>query len=329
MSSQIFNYAGAIHIHSKFSDGTGDIKKISKAAKKAGLNWIIITDHNNFDIEEGFYNGVCVIKGEEISPGTSNHYLALGINELIMPENNPQININKVKEAGGFGFAAHPDESINRKNKYNPIKWTDKTIIPDGIEIWNWFSDWADNYNETNIFTIAYSWFFRKKLIKGPKKETLIWWDELNKNLKQIVPAIGGVDAHALLIKKYIIPVKVFSYEYSFKTLTNLLQLSEKMPDDFKSQKELILNSLKSGKNILIDRNICKDYPTIEITKSNEFNIKLPVKAEINIIANGEKIYCINTKKYSFLMNPSVKYRIEVFYKNRPWIFTNPVTSNL
>ncbi len=38
---------GAIHIHTTHSDGTSTIKEIAKAAKKAGLEWIIITDHNN------------------------------------------------------------------------------------------------------------------------------------------------------------------------------------------------------------------------------------------------------------------------------------------
>ena len=37
MEKQFFNYLGAIHIHTKLSDGTGDINSISKAAKKAGL----------------------------------------------------------------------------------------------------------------------------------------------------------------------------------------------------------------------------------------------------------------------------------------------------
>ena len=165
MKKQFFNYLGAIHIHTKLSDGTGDINSISKAAKKAGLNWIIITDHNNFDIKEGFYNGVCVIKGEEISPCSSNHYIALDIKNLINPSDDTQKFVDEVRAQGGFGFAAHPDEADNRKNKAHPIKWTDKTIVPDGIEIWNWFSDWADNYDETNIFKIAYSYFFRHKLI--------------------------------------------------------------------------------------------------------------------------------------------------------------------
>ena len=265
MEKQFFNYLGAIHIHTKLSDGTGDINSISKAAKKAGLNWIIITDHNNFDIEEGFYNGVCVIKGEEISPCTSNHYIALGIKNLINPSDDTQKFVDEVRAQGGFGFAAHPDEADNRKNKAHPIKWTDKSVIPDGIEIWNWFSDWADDYDESNIFKIAYSYFFRHKLIQGPHKETLKWWDELNKNSEHIIPAIAGVDAHALKISKYIIPIKIFPYKDCFKTLTNIIPLKNKPPEDFEEQKNLILSSIKNGNNIMINRHIKKDIPLIYI----------------------------------------------------------------
>ena len=33
-----YYYPGAIHIHTKFSDGSGDIQQITRAAKKNGLN---------------------------------------------------------------------------------------------------------------------------------------------------------------------------------------------------------------------------------------------------------------------------------------------------
>ena len=46
----MFQYCGAIHIHSLFSDGTGDLNTIVKAAKKSGLDWIIVTDHNTMEI---------------------------------------------------------------------------------------------------------------------------------------------------------------------------------------------------------------------------------------------------------------------------------------
>ncbi len=198
---------GVIHVHSNFSDGSGGIEEISKDAKKAGLKWIIITDHNNFDIQEGIFNGVYVIKGEEISPNDDNHYLALGINKYIEPSFNAQENVVNVRSAGGVGFAAHPDEGVDknnsvRKNKFRAINWLDKNIEPDGIEIWNWFSQWGDNLNDGNIFTLAYAYLFKNRLITKPSLKTLIWWDNLNNKNKEIVPAIGGVDAHAMKISK-------------------------------------------------------------------------------------------------------------------------------
>ena len=324
MEKQFFNYLGAIHIHTKLSDGTGDINSISKAAKKAGLNWIIITDHNNFDIEEGFYNGVCVIKGEEISPCTSNHYIALGIKNLINPSDDTQKFVDEVRAQGGFGFAAHPDESENRKNKAHPIKWTDKSVIPDGIEIWNWFSDWADDYDESNIFKIAYSYFFRHKLIQGPHKETLKWWDELNKKSEHIIPAIAGVDAHALKISKYIIPIKIFPYKDCFKTLTNIIPLKNKPPEDFEEQKNLILSSIKNGNNIMINRHIKKDIPLIYI-ENKLIVVKLSTKAQIKIIQNGTPIHSEINDNLKFPIQEKTKYRIEIYLKNQPWIFSNPI----
>lgn len=324
MEKQFFNYLGAIHIHTKLSDGTGDINSISKAAKKAGLHWIVITDHNNFDIEEGFYNGVCVIKGEEISPCTSNHYIALGIKNLINPSDDTQKFVDEVRAQGGFGFAAHPDEADNRKNKAHPIKWTDKSVIPDGIEIWNWFSDWADDYDESSIFKIAYSYFFRHKLIQGPQKETLKWWDELNKNSEHIIPAIAGVDAHALQISKYIIPIKIFPYKDCFKTLTNIIPLKNKPPEDFEEQKNLILSSIKNGNNIMINRHIKKDIPLIYI-EDKSIIVKLSTKAQIKIIQNGTPIHSEINDNLKFPIQEKTKYRVEVYLKNQPWIFSNPI----
>lgn len=325
MKKQFFNYLGAIHIHTKLSDGTGDINSISKAAKKAGLNWIIITDHNNFDIKEGFYNGVCVIKGEEISPCSSNHYIALDIKNLINPSDDTQKFVDEVRAQGGFGFAAHPDEADNRKNKAHPIKWTNKSVIPDGIEIWNWFSDWADDYDETNIFKIAYSYFFRHKLIQGPHKETLKWWDELNKKSENIIPAIAGVDAHALKISKYIIPIKIFPYKDCFKTLANVITLENEIPKDFESQKKLILSSIKNGNNLMINRHIKNEIPLIYV-ENKTIIVKLSTKAEIKIIQNGTQIFTENTKNLKFPIDENAKYRIEINLKNQPWIFSNQIS---
>lgn len=312
------------------------------AAKKAGLSFIIITDHNYYDAEEGFYNGVCVIKGEELSSDNGNHYLALGIDKFINNNpNNPHENADNVRANGGFGFAAHPDESDNRKNKNKPLKWLDKSVNVDGVEIWNWFSDWADNYDDNNIFKIAYSYLFRENLIKGAPVKTLEWWDYLNNTRSNIIPAVGGVDAHALKIKKYIIPVTIFRYEYLFNTVCNNIILDKPLDKSFEECKKAILSAIKNGNNIItnnkintnsnivfkISNNTDEAYcgEKISLDKETILTVKLPHAATICVFKNGQEIHKQNNKTLKCKIDEKGKYRIQTFYKNKPYVYSNPI----
>lgn len=335
-----YNSVGAIHIHSVYSDGTGNIESISKAAKKAGLDWIIITDHNSFEIEEGIYNGVYVIKGEEISPKNENHYLALGINKYIQPNTDAKHNIEAVKMNGGFGFAAHPDESDYRQNSHQPIKWTNKNVIPDGVEIWNWFSEWADNLNNKNIFTLAYAFLCKNKLVKSANSNVLFWWDNLNNVSEKIVPAIGGIDAHALKIKDYIIPVTIFPYESMFKTIVNIVTSDEEFKTDFFARKEQILEALKSGRNLIINRAVSKEIPVIKISNQKQtvtsgesinldnetlLNVQTKKRSSIKIIHNGKEIKSVISNSIKMLLNEVGKYRVEIKFGERGFAYSNPI----
>ena len=335
-----YNSVGAIHIHSVYSDGTGNIESISKAAKKAGLDWIIITDHNSFEIEEGIYNGVYVIKGEEISPKNENHYLALGINKYIQPNTDAQHNIEAVKMNGGFGFAAHPDESDYRRNSHQPIKWTNKNVRPDGVEIWNWFSEGVDNLNNRNIFTLAYAFLCKNKLVKSANSNVLFWWDNLNNVSEKIVPAIGGIDAHALKIKDYIIPVTIFPYESMFKTIVNIVTSDEEFKTDFFARKEQILEALKSGRNLIINRAVSKEIPVIKISNQKQtvtsgerinldnktfLNVQTKKRSSIKIIHNGKEIKSVISNSIKMLLNEVGKYRVEIKFGERGFAYSNPI----
>jgi len=343
-----YTYKGAIHIHTMLSDGTGDIDMISKAAKKAGLDFIIITDHNYYDTDEGVINGVYVIKAQEISPIQSNHYIALDVNKTILPKDDTKIYVDEVRKLGGFGFSAHPDEGfivnekgnvIPRKNSNHCIPWTDKNVIPDGIEIWNWFSNWADNLDDTNILSLAYAFIFKHNIITPPSKITTAWWDKLNNEKETIIPAIGGVDAHALKIKKYIIPVTVFPYETCFKTITNIIKLNKKLSSDFTLAKKQILKAIKSGNNIILNRHTVAEIPNIYAkNNSGEYycgediildnNTSLHFLAnnifEICLIYNGSTINKVKTNNYCYKINEAGKYRLEVSYRGRGFLYTNP-----
>lgn len=335
-----YNSIGAIHIHSVYSDGTGDIESISKAAKNAGLDWIIVTDHNSFEIEEGIYNGVYVIKGEEISPKDENHYLALGINKYIQPNVNAKHNIEAVKLNGGFGFAAHADESDYRRNSHQPIKWTNKNITPDGVEIWNWFSEWADNLNDRNIFSLAYAYLFKHNLVKEANATTIKWWDKLNNTSDKIIPAIGGIDVHALKIKGYVIPVTIFPYQDMFKTIVNVISSNKPFAKDFETRKTQILEAIKTGRNLIINRVVSKEIPIFKISNKNQtvtngesisldnetlLNVQTKKKGSIKIFHNGKEIKSVISNSTKMLLNEVGKYRVEIKFGKRGFAYSNPI----
>lgn len=340
-----FSSIGAIHIHTKFSDGTGDIETISKAAKNAGLDWIIVSDHNDFSVKEGIYNGVCVIKSEEISPDIGNHLLAFDIKEEIIKSEDTTENIENVHKQGGFCFAAHPDESDFRKNPNPPIKWQDKTIVPDGIELWNWFSDWANRYNNQNIFYIAYAYLFRKKLIRGTEPQTRFWWDKINNVRDEIFPAIAGTDAHALKINNFLIPVTIFPYEYCFNTAVNQIFTDEKLSSDFETAKKQVFNAIKKGNTLLLNRKKCRkdNYKKLSLTVVNsvgetvycgekikldsdtKIELHLHKKAEISLFLDGNEIRYDNTNNFVHNVTERGKYRIEVYNGNSPVLYSNPI----
>ncbi|HSA06627.1 MAG TPA: PHP domain-containing protein [Candidatus Gastranaerophilales bacterium] len=331
---------GAFHIHTKYSDGTGTIPQIAKDAKKAGLDWIIITDHNNLaglkNNEEGWHDGLAVIVCEEITPDNGNHYLALDIKQEIPPSANPQEYINAVNDQGGFGFVAHPDESRSRKNNRRPLRWDDWNLRGfHGIEIWNYLSDWTDNYNKN--FSL-YHILVKNRILKGPSKNILKWWDDVNNETATIVPAVGSLDTHAFDFKF----VKIFPYFDNFKTITNYLFLEEKLSSDFNEAKKQILNGLKNGNNMIVNRFWNKkndEFCFKIITKNQEvfsgekiyhdensrLIIKLPEKAKIKLLLDG-KIVLEKETNFLEIKDLSVgKYRFEAYLKNKPWIFSNPI----
>ena len=334
---------GAIHIHTTYSDGTSTIKQIARAAKKAGLEWIIITDHNNLTglKEEGWYDGVAVIVGEEISPKAGDHYLAFDIKQTISENSHPQDYINEVNRQGGFGFIAHPDESTHRKHHLPPLIWTDWEIKGfQGLEIWNYLSDWGDQYNPKHAL---YDYLFRNHSLKGPTTKVLNWWDKLNNENKEIFPAIGSLDAHALKYTyKKIFILKIFSYKDCFKTLTNYVYLEEKLSPSFDKAKKQIYDAVRLGNNLIINRvwskksdeisfyienNLKKAFSgdKIAFNEENILTVKLPKIGNIRILYNGKIIRDVNTYEFQMSDLKLGKYRLEVRYKNRPWIFSNPI----
>ena len=242
---------GAIHIHTTCSDGSGDINEISRSAKRAGFDWLIITDHNKMEVKEGLYNGVYVLVGEEISPSSdTNHCMALGLRSNIDNTENPEEYLFEIKKQSAMSCICHPHESMNRKNPYKPIRWEyDDLRLVDGVEIWNYFSNWTDLYCDKNVMSQAFYYLFGNFLKNEPKKDTLALWDRMNISSENIKFAIGGLDAHKIMFKKFLFKFPVYPYYIMFKTVVNVIPSKEKLSENFEEAKRFILNSIKTGRH--------------------------------------------------------------------------------
>ncbi len=344
----MIEYIGAIHMHSTFSDGTGEVPDIAKFADEVGLDFIILTDHNTLRaLQEGYekwYGNTLLLVGCEINDKENkNHYLAFGIDEAFTTRTPAKKYVAKVKELGGIGFLAHPHEK--RKHKDHPAyPWTEwDTEDFTGIEIWNHMSEWVENLTEENKYR---SFLHPLRTINAPPKETLKVWDELNQTRKVI--GIGGIDAHA---HKYnlvgFLEVEIFPYKVLFKSIRTHILLDKaivkgKTAKDLETAKWQIYNALKDGRCFIANDYVAESKgfrfyaevngkkfqmgETVPDLKNVKLKVFLPgIDAEIKLLRNGRIVGTNNGIDAEFIINKKGAYRIEVYFENRAWIFSNHI----
>ncbi len=346
----MFEYSGVIHVHSIFSDGSGDIKEIAQYANESELDFVILTDHNTLralhEGYEGWYSNTILLVGCEINDKENkNHLLALNINEAYSTRLPAKEYVHKVKEAGGLGFIAHPHEKRNSMEKHPPYPWTEwDTEEFTGIEIWNHMSVWMEGLTEEN----KYNYFMHPlKSITPPPAETLEVWDKLN--LGRRVVGIGGADAHAHKVNLLgFFEVEVFPYKVMFKAIrTNILLNEELKPNsDLNKSKTLIYEALENGRCFVNNfyygnakgfrfyaesgNNIFQMGDSIPFNKEIKLKVEVPnSNAEIRLLRNGTIIKNQIAPQIEFFVEQPGAYRVEVYTNDSAWIFSNHIRIGL
>ncbi len=99
---------GAWHVHTTRSDGRGTLAEIVAAARAAGLQFVVVTDHNVLTLEEqGWRDGVLVVEGTEASTAFG-HVAALGVPRALTPEERDGDPLGAIAALGGQAILAHP-----------------------------------------------------------------------------------------------------------------------------------------------------------------------------------------------------------------------------
>lgn len=263
-----YEAVGNLHMHTPYSDGEKYHAAIAEDAIKAGLDFVIVTDHNILvQGVDGYYengNGrVLLFTGEEIHnvrrQPQASHFLTYGVNqELADLAPDPQQLIDATIAAGGYGFLAHPHEKDLPIVSEPNLGWHDWDIDGfTGLEIWNYMSCMKNRLADAlgglrwqsrltgNLAAVRVA-LNPEKVVTGPEPETLALWDELLAQGKQIV-AIGNSDAHGTPMSMGPLKREIYPYEFLFRAVNTHILTSEPLNGNVEHDKQLILNAVGRG----------------------------------------------------------------------------------
>ncbi|MBI4379547.1 MAG: PHP domain-containing protein [Nitrospinae bacterium] len=358
VKENLYDYAGAIHVHSSYSfDGNVSIDKIIEAAKMTGIDFIMLTDHFRLDAKRDGHEGwhgpvlqahgkdVLLIAGEEISP-RYNHYLAFDINEPIVPkryEGKPQKYIDMVNRQGGFGIIAHPDHEGAGLFGVKPFPWIDWSVKGyTGMSIWDLQTDWQEKLK--NYPSAILSYFFPSHCLSGPKETTLKRWDELNKDAR--VTGIGEIDNHNAKRRLFGLNFYIFNFRYAFRTIRTHILTERPFTKKDSEDIHIVYQAIKDGRVYVAHEywhsakgfSFAIEDDEKEVAIGGEFilkdkpafiKVKIPVSGLIKIIQNGEKVYETANKECNLEIKEKGIYRVEAYHKvlgkYKPWIYSNHI----
>jgi hypothetical protein len=337
--------ACVVHLHSTYSDGTGTVRQIARAGRRAGADVVLLTDHDTLAAkrngEEGWYGSVLLLVGEEVSPRRRNHYLAFGIDEEIDHADLDAAGIcHAVRAAGGFGFAAHPfsrgSERFKRAGPGMPFDALDCDAL-DGIELWSFVNDTGESVKSVRelvrfIATPA-------RLLDHPPAGNMQAWDELCRRRR--VVAIGGLDAHQFgkRIGPFV-PLRIMGYHRSFRFIRTHVLCEQALTGELAHDRDQVYAALRSGRCYIAVDSVAPargfgfeadDLPMGAEAPAGRRTLRArtPFYAKLRLLRDGREIVGgVGRSLETEVEEPGV-YRVEALRRSRgrerTWILSNPI----
>jgi hypothetical protein len=241
---------GVVHVHTRRSDGTGTVDEIAAAARRAGLQFVIFTDHG--DGTRGpdtpaYRSGVLCLDATEISTN-SGHVVALGLPQTPYPLGGEVADvIEDVRRLGGISIAAHPDSARLA------LRWTDWRTPFDGLEWLNADSQWRDERWSSlgrSLLTYPFRGAPTLATLLDRPDELLMRWDTLLS--ERPVVAVAAADAHARLGPgeepyRRGLALHVPSYEHVFRTMSISIP-DRQLQGDASADAQTVLEAIRTGR---------------------------------------------------------------------------------
>ena len=337
--------ACVVHLHSTYSDGTGTVRQIAKAGRRAGADVVLLTDHDTLAAarsgEEGWYGDVLLLVGEEVSPRRGNHYLAFGLDEEIDHSQLDAAGICRaVRAAGGFGFAAHPfshgSERFKRAGTGMPFDALDCEAL-DGIELWSFVTDTGESVRSVREMVRFVA--TPGRVLDHPPRRNMDAWDELCRTRR--VVAIGGLDAHQFGKRiGPVVPLRIMGYHRSFRYIRTHVLCAAAPTGELERDREAVYDALRSGRCYIAVDSIAPargftfeadDLPMGAEAPAarRKLTARTPSDAKLRLLRDGREIAGATGRTLEAEVEEPGVYRVEALRnkhgRERTWILSNPI----
>jgi hypothetical protein len=337
-----------MHMHTIHSDGQATHAQLAQQAAAAGLDLLLVTDHNVFVAgEDGWRHGLLLLVGEEVHDRQrdpqSSHTLCLNVGRsLASLAHNPQRLLDAVAGAGGLSFLAHPYEHDAAPFLPEPnISWRDWHVTGfTGLELWNAMSEFKGALpNRAAALLFA---FLPDLALRGPYPETLQKWGELLRQRR--VPVLGGSDAHGTTYRMGPLRREVLPYEYLFRAVNTHLLLREPPSGTLDADAVAVYAALERGHGFVVNERLGAGQgfrfwgrsgareatmgEELPLAGRAELHIHLPHEADLRLLNADRLVARRRGRALQALVTEPGAYRVEAYRRRvgwRGWLFSNPI----
>ena len=246
-----YDYRGVMNVQTHLSLGSSSALEIIEEAKKAELDFLILTDVNQFDHSEsmnGYSGNVLVMNEGEYSfldsrllylsdhPPAHAEDASLFFTDLLS-QKNPQ-------NRDGLLILAHPfRDGPTWTGPFPPGLDGIEIVNPKAIASRAWKRSRFDVFWSCVIYPFSPEYAFLR-LFREPEDE-LTLWDQVGKETPLLGFAGADASARAIPLADYLI--KFPSYQISFGIAHNHVLLDSELTGRYPKDRQKILSALKAG----------------------------------------------------------------------------------
>ena len=310
----LHDLACVVHLHSTWSDGTGTVAQIVAAGQRAGVDVVMLTDHNTRAgaVDEGWHGSVLLLVGEEVTPERADHTLVFD----------------------GLSFAAHPfSRGSQRFPRFGPGMPHTGLASPSltGIELWSFVTDTAErvqSVREGLLFAAA-----PLRVLDHPPALNVLEWDRMC--LRRRVVALGGLDAHQIGIRvRGRVPLRLMGYARSFRQLRTHVLCTALPSGSLPGDRALVYDALREGRcYIAVDAlapargfSFWASDGTVmggeAAFDGQTLHASVPRPASVRLIRDGSVVTSWKADRPgAYRVEARLRYR----GRDRTWILSNPI----